>query len=995
MNCSIKNHVAAWMMALTCLVATAMGSEPYKADKSTVQLWHFDELVGNAAQDVASNTLATREGGVTKGDGKHAGAMQFNGKDGKLVVKNNSGIEIGPGQALTVEAWIKVANHGSTQPVISGSPQIELEVRKESGAISFNIQTMDGKTSLRCTGRRDVADGKWHHVAAIRDPRSRTLSIYVDGKLDAETLDTTLGSKLLIPQTFLIGGNASGTEMFGGLIDELRISTSARDVSKIQDDKDIEKPVHHVLENDLVRITFDAAGSRVYLSGLFDKKRNVEFITPTRAENIWHASMKSKAAATALDEDESKLQVQRRPADGGETLEFTWKSLPISGKANQADVVVTVTLPKDSAMSDWRINLDNRSDEYGLWTARFPRITNLAKLANDGTDRLAIPGGNGGGAGEGQLYKDPFTTMTHPFIRTYPCYHQSMQFNAYYNQSAGLYLATYDGKMNLKGFLIQPQGEGMEQTLLYEVYQYPADAGVAGTGLKQDYAHVVGTFGGDWYDACRMYREWALDQVWASAGPLEKRTDISPWIRDGAYWMVGTFEWEPTDKPFMRSLARTLPIDEARKNVRNFDVEKSVAMVREARDFFGFPLLLWTNEWFDGGGDISPPRYMPMGRLDEYMKQVHKEYPDVYVSGHMQMKRYSVQLHEYDDEVKAAIEFAPNGEMAIEPLDAMDKGDQIAYPCWETQFWQDFWRNKAKEIVSATGLDGFHTDELGSATSFDAQCFNPNHGHPVGGGTMYADSRRRNITMLRDSARTVNPNFAIHHEALSEIYIDRVDLAEVCTAPSNINLPMYEAVYHDYVYIMGRRIHPWMDRRTFPMGDPKYGDNDMNQFVSSFSTTYIWGNQPGWTRLDIVQYSPKVAEYIRSMMRARYRNMKFLNTGQMMRPLTVTSELPTVTNIWTTCDTPEVTQPVILNSTWKASDGTIGIVMANITDQPQTIQYRFDIAETGLAGDQWRLTRTDGETPADIGEVKGTVVDRSDTVEPRSVKIIEIAPAAK
>jgi hypothetical protein len=974
------------------IVAPVWANSAYSPDPSTIQLWHFDESNGSSTRQlVGTATSGQLLGGIERTSGKFGSAIQFNGTDAKLHVTGAPRTEIGPAQALTIEAWVKVFKHGKTQPILSAPPLVELEIRRENGAVSFNLQTITGKTSIRCTGKRDVTDGKWHHIAGVRDPQKKTVSVYIDGRLDTEVPDITLGQKLLIPDQFYIGGNQSGSEMLGGVIDELRISSAVRKFAAISSEAPDIKAEHQVLENNRIRLTFNTVGSSVYLSSLFDKTENVEFIAPVRAENIWDATMRSRTSTTVLDEQQAKLAVQRKKTEGSQEIDFIWKGLPAGQMQNQVDVVVTVNLPNDSSMSDWRINIDNHSKEYGLWMARFPRISNLARLASDGTDCLAIPGGNGGGAGEGQIYKDPIKILTHPFIRTYPCYQQSMQFNTYYNDHAGLYLAALDGKMNLKGFLFQPQS-GETPTMLYEMYQYPANAGVPGTGLKQAYPHVIGTYQGNWYDACQMYRKWALKQVWCQLGPLEKRTDITPWIRNGAYWMVGTFEWEPTNQPPMRKLARTLPIEQARKRVRKIDVDKSLAMVREAREFFGFPLLLWTNEWWDGGGDISPPRYMPMGNLKEYMDRLHTEYPDVHVSGHMQMKRYSVQLAEYNQQVEKSLEWTPEGKPAIEPLGAMDKGDQIAYPCWATDFWYNFWNKKAKEIVSETDLDGFHCDELASATSFEAQCFNPNHGHPIGGGTLYSDTRRRNIKMLRDSARTVKPHFAIHHEALCEIYVDRDDLQEVCTAPSNNNIPMFEAVYHDYSFVMGRRIHPWMDRRTFPIGDPKYGDNDINQFVSSFAQAFIWGNQPGWTRLDIVQYSPKVAEYIKRSMHVRYHNMKYLNVGRMIRSLTVTKKLPTVTNIWTTCETPEVTLPVILNSVWRASDGTIGIVLANITDQPQTIKYAYDLSENGGQHAKWKLQRTDGNSPREMGIVNGGQLQRSDEVPPRSMIVIEAAP---
>ena len=128
-------------------------------------------------------------------------------------------------------------------------------------------------------------------------------------------------------------------------------------------------------------------------------------------------------------------------------------------------------------------------------------------------------------------------------------------------------------------------------------------------------------------------------------------------------------------------------------------------------------------------------------------------------------------------------------------------------------------------------------------------------------------------------------------------------------------------------------------------------------------------------------------------MDARYRTMKFLNVGDMMRPLRLTEPLPTVKRVWRYCDTPDFVLPVVYNSVWKAADGTVGIVLANITDTPRPIAYRCDLAECGLGAGPHRLTRIDGPSPQPLGAVEGSVLEREDTVDGYAVKIIEIGPA--
>ena len=86
--------------------------------------------------------------------------------------------------------------------------------------------------------------------------------------------------------------------------------------------------------------------------------------------------------------------------------------------------------------------------------------------------------------------------------------------------------------------------------------------------------------------------------------------------------------------------------------------------------------------------------------------------------------------------------------------------------------------------------------------------------------------------------------------------------------------------------------------------------------------------------------------------------------------------------------------PAVLNSVWKAPEGAaVGIVLVNITDVPQTIEYECDPAECGLEGDRFTMTRIDTPEPAEEPACAGPKLRRRDVVNPQSVKIIEVRPA--
>ncbi|MHB9071218.1 MAG: DUF6259 domain-containing protein [Sedimentisphaerales bacterium] len=749
----------------------------------------------------------------------------------------------------------------------------------------------------------------------------------------------------------------------------------------------------YVLENTQVYYEFACDGSKLFIKSFMDKKNKMEFIEnrllPTELNNLWQINLRSEKSGreVILDEKNSSFEAVYKGGNNGRHLQFTWKIQSVD--CGNIIVNVSAVVDNNSPFLNLKIDVENAGKEYGVWTVQFPVVNNFRKLSDSGEDFLAIAGGNGGGAGEGQLYKNPFSTLQTPHLRTYPCYHQAMQLNAYYGAEGGLYFATYDGDGYLKAFLLKPINLNIP-VLRYEVHQYPESCGSAGLGFKQTYSAIISPFKGDWYDAARIYRQWALKQKWCKLGTLEQRTDISPSIKNGAYWVMFAPVFKPmaAGETLMRKLARTLPVEEVQKRARSWDVEASLAKVQQLHDYFSFPMILWCNNWWEGGGDISAPRYIPMNGLGEFMEKLHKRFPDVTLSGHIQPKRFSTQLLEFGEDVNSTLERRDNGIIYREVM-SEDKDDIYVFPAWTTEWWLNFWRNKSYNLAKL-GLDGFHVDEFASATSFSSQDFDKSHPR-WGGGTVYADTRRNMYTIIRDYARKVNPNFAAHHEALCEMYIDVADLAEVDTTPANTSIPLWEAVYHDYNFNMGRRIMKWMDENTWPVGKEP-GDANIGEFIASFGQTYIWGNQPGWTRADIVSFSPQAALYVKKLMDARYRAMKFLNTGDMMRQLTVTKPLPDIRTIWRVCDTPEHIMPAVINSVWKASDGTIGLVLVNISEEPQTITYRYDLGGCGIDGKKFILTRIDTPKRDRLESINGLILERSDTVEGAGVKIIEISP---
>ena len=125
---------------------------------------------------------------------------------------------------------------------IFGSPDYgDFGISMANGRIAFGAN--DGSTGYTIYGSSNVADGAWHHVAAVRQT-SGVLRVFVDGRLDASSasgptgnLQYRNGRSLSEPQwtnePFIVIAaekhdyDPSSYPSFSGWIDELRISSAA------------------------------------------------------------------------------------------------------------------------------------------------------------------------------------------------------------------------------------------------------------------------------------------------------------------------------------------------------------------------------------------------------------------------------------------------------------------------------------------------------------------------------------------------------------------------------------------------------------------------------------------------------------------------------------------------------------------------------------------------------------------------------------------------
>jgi hypothetical protein len=164
-----------------------------------VAWWPLDETSGTTAADIAGfPNNGTHVNGPTPVSGKVAGALRFDGVNDHVRVPNHAELNVGTGN-FTLDAWVRTGSSGLIVLVDkrSGPTPQGYSLFLVNGRLGFQMANGVGSSVCAATptpGRAcvnyvapptspNVADGQWHHVAAVVDRANATsgVRLYVDG----------------------------------------------------------------------------------------------------------------------------------------------------------------------------------------------------------------------------------------------------------------------------------------------------------------------------------------------------------------------------------------------------------------------------------------------------------------------------------------------------------------------------------------------------------------------------------------------------------------------------------------------------------------------------------------------------------------------------------------------------------------------------------------------------------------------------------------------
>ena len=216
---TVEDGAMAGSIATVTVVVSSNGLTHY---------WKLDELSAPYSDTVGSapSTCATCSVSVS---GLIGTAQNFDGIGNELSVVSTAAINWYSGQSFGIEFWIRKNTACIGDDAVVGRSDSQTQLNwwvgcDNSGSAVFELFDEAG-TGQRLTAVTNIADGQWHHVAAVRDAGTGQNRLYVDGTLEASVNIGYTAGFTSQSADLTIGwlDNTATDYHFGGTIDELAI----------------------------------------------------------------------------------------------------------------------------------------------------------------------------------------------------------------------------------------------------------------------------------------------------------------------------------------------------------------------------------------------------------------------------------------------------------------------------------------------------------------------------------------------------------------------------------------------------------------------------------------------------------------------------------------------------------------------------------------------------------------------------------------------------
>ena len=141
----------------------------------------------SAPNDQAGKNNGVINGPVSFSSNTFSGlGMSASLNGGEITIPDDPGLDFSTSQSFALSAWIKTTDHNHIRVVSKGhwgfTPGYVLQIHCCDS--NGNEQLVAGiNQAYFYTSNKDLADNKWHHIAAVFDRENKKITAYVDGNV--------------------------------------------------------------------------------------------------------------------------------------------------------------------------------------------------------------------------------------------------------------------------------------------------------------------------------------------------------------------------------------------------------------------------------------------------------------------------------------------------------------------------------------------------------------------------------------------------------------------------------------------------------------------------------------------------------------------------------------------------------------------------------------------------------------------------------------------
>ena len=583
-----------------------------------------------------------------------------------------------------------------------------------------------------------------------------------------------------------------------------------------------------VLENADLAIEIDDASFAVR-SIANRKAGGARFVESSAGAVLWTAEFRNGPADARpirlTSASPCRTRRIERTDDGGAAL--VWEGLDLGDERAAVTVRATVRFAPDGA-SKWSMDVRNRSARYGLFSTRYPI---LPRVAGDGEADCLLPRSDTGA----RLVRGMKRGKAHRF----GCMGYCSTMVAFLRGDAGLYVAAHDGESRIKALEVDKE--------LGVSFAVPTENGgfakLAAEGPR--FEVTVAAFKGDWWEAAKLYRAWALTTRWAAKGPIVSRTDYPKRLAEIPVWL----------------------------NIHGLPAEVSNVMTRARAVFPKFDCGIHWHVWQHSKHDVNYPEYFPeqdgTAACFAYLKSIGEEAMP-YTNGRL----WSTNLVSYPYALPYVCK-RPDGSPYVERYGKVTP--PMSPMCPYTAQW-DRTVNDFSSRILGLGANSIFLDQIGACSGLT--CYEAAHGHPVGGGTWYFDGYQRLLAKVH-AAYAAKGAF-VTTEGSGEEWMNVVDGYLCVTQRQPDDVPFFHAVYNGY---------------TTYFCSPENQDDDFVSFRAAQTRELLWGQALGWYH-PLILDQPDKCGLLRALGEFRQANLDFFAYGTLVGEVRFREEIPSVKLSW-------------------------------------------------------------------------------------------------